>query len=144
MLYECRKKKCERWPTALHTGSYRDAEAGRKVPGNACLCLHAAFLWEVLCRGKASEKHHCFPVHAGDFHPWEAERVWGLVGWTTVQSEHDLHLYAYIAGGIQSLDVTGYRGVQSGAVQGCLYESGVAYQAGADGRADGATQEYGL
>ena len=46
--------------------------------------------------------------------------------------------------GIQSLDVTGYRGVQSGAVQGCLYESGVAYQAGADGRADGATQEYGL
>ena len=53
-------------------------------------------------------------------------------------------LKEYIAGGIQSLDVTGYRGVQSGAVQGCLYESGVAYQAGADGRADGATQEYGL
>ena len=50
----------------------------------------------------------------------------------------------YVAGGIQSLDVTGHRGVQSGAVQGCLYESGVAYQEGADGRADGAAQEYRL
>lgn len=78
------------------------------------------------------------------FTPERLKEYEDWLGWTTVQSEHDLHLYAYIAGGIQSLDVTGYRGVQSGAVQGCLYESGVAYQAGADGRADGATQEYGL